>query len=248
MAQVPGKSTRPEKTAMIIARRIVAEVAELGLRPGDRLPAERAMLDKYEVGRGTLRESLRYLELSGALSLKPGPGGGPTLEKPDASHLMDSIALLLQFEQAPFDSILEARVGLEPMNARLAAERISDDQLAVLAASVTRMGDNIRDLDVFHETSRVFHDGLAAASGNVLFSYLIDALSGIFSSPQFANYPLQHRKKDLAAHVEVLAALTAHDPDRAEAAMRAHMEEMAEHLRKRSPEVLAQTVTWKVIQ
>lgn len=245
---MPGKSTRPEKTAMIIARRIVAEVAEQGLRPGDRLPSERAMLDQYDVGRGTLRESLRYLELSGALSLKPGPGGGPTLEKPDASHLMDSIALLLQFEQAPFESILEARVGLEPMNARLAAERITDEQLAALAESVTRMSDNIRDLDVFHETSRDFHDGLAAASGNILFAYLIDALSGIFTSLQFANYPLQHRKSDLAFHVDVLAALTARDPDRAESVMRAHMDEMAGHLRKRSPEVLGQTVTWKVLQ
>ena len=91
------RSNRPQKTAMIVAKRIVADIAGEGVSVGTRLPPEKAMLDQYQVGRGTLRESLRYLELSGVLSLKPGPGGGPTVERPDASHLMDTLGLLLQF-------------------------------------------------------------------------------------------------------------------------------------------------------
>ncbi|MGW0045509.1 FadR/GntR family transcriptional regulator [Rhodococcus sp. NPDC003348] len=243
-----GRSDRPEKTAMIVARRIVAEIARKNLRPGDRLPPERVMLEEYEVGRGTLRESLRYLELSGALSLKPGPGGGPTVEKPDASNLLDSIALLLQFEKASLDTLLEVRMSLEPMNARLAAERITDEQLTALDESVTRMGESLKDLSLFHETSKDFHDILAWASGNALFGYLIDALDGIFEGPMFAGYPLQYRKKDLAAHEKVVAALRARDADLAEEAMLAHMNEMARILRKLGPEVLARPVTWETAQ
>ncbi|MFD1815353.1 FadR/GntR family transcriptional regulator [Rhodococcus gannanensis] len=233
---------------MIVARRIVSEIAKKGLRPGDRLPPERVMLEEYDVGRGTLRESLRYLELSGALSLKPGPGGGPTIEKPDSSNLMNSIALLLQFENASLETLLEARVGLEPMNARLAAEHISAEQLAALQSSVTRMSENIKDLDTFYETSKEFHDGLAWASGNPLLSYLIDALGSLFANPQLTDYSLRHRKADLAAHIEVLDALTAGDPDRAETTMRAHMVEMAAQLRKHAAPILAQPVAWKVAQ
>ena len=64
------------KTAMIVARRIVRDIDRLSLQPGDKLPPERVMLEEYQVGRGTLRESLRFLELQGIISLKPGPGGG----------------------------------------------------------------------------------------------------------------------------------------------------------------------------
>ncbi|QXV99914.1 MULTISPECIES: FadR/GntR family transcriptional regulator [Rhodococcus] len=242
-----ARSGRPEKTAMIVARRIVSEIAAKGLRPGDRLPPEKVMLDQYEIGRGTLREALRFLELSGALSLKPGPGGGPTVEKPDASHLMDSLALLLQFEKTPFDSILEARVGLEPMNARLAAARVTDEHLTAMEAAVSRMDDNIRDINLFHETSKEFHDALAWASGNAVFGYLIDAIDGIFEGPMFSEYPLARRKKDLAAHRAVLDAVARRDPDGAEAAMREHMDELAGFLRKKSAALLNQPITWAAL-
>jgi GntR family transcriptional regulator, transcriptional repressor for pyruvate dehydrogenase complex len=45
------------------------------------------MTQTYEAGRGTLRESLRFLELEGVLSFKPGPGGGRLIEAPDAANL-----------------------------------------------------------------------------------------------------------------------------------------------------------------
>lgn len=91
---------RPMKTAMLVAQRIVADINERGNVVGDRLPPERLMLEKYDVGRGTLRESLRFLELQGVITLKPGPGGGPVVVQPDASSLATSLALLLQFSDA----------------------------------------------------------------------------------------------------------------------------------------------------
>ncbi|GAA4485563.1 FadR/GntR family transcriptional regulator [Rhodococcus olei] len=230
---------------MIIARRIIAEIDRRGLQPGDRLPAEKLMLDEYQVGRGTLREALRYLELSGAISLKPGPGGGPTVEKPDASHLMNSLGLVLQFEGAPFSTIVEARVGLEPPMARLAAERITDEQRVLLAESVAKMGENLRDLEVFLETNKAFHDVVAWASGNALFGLLIDAVDGIFAGVTLGvEYPAQRRARVHEAHTAVLDAIVAGDPDAAEEAMRAHVLELATYLRKKFPDALAKPITW----
>ena len=87
---------RPKKTALILAQRIVRDIHRLRLEPGDKLPAEKLMMEQYDAGRGTLRESLRYLELQGVLSFKPGPGGGPVVEKPGAESLAATLALLLQ--------------------------------------------------------------------------------------------------------------------------------------------------------
>ncbi|MFD4295034.1 FadR/GntR family transcriptional regulator [Rhodococcus sp. NPDC058505] len=244
-----SRSDRPQKTAMIIARRIVAEIDRRGLRPGDRLPSERLMLDEYQVGRGTLREALRYLELSGAISLKPGPGGGPTVEKPDASHLMNSLGLVLQFEGAPFSTIVEARVGLEPLMARLAADRSSDEQRALLAESVAKMGENLKDLDVFLETNKTFHDVIAWASGNALFGFLIDAVDGIFEGVALGvEYPAHRRAKVHQAHAEILAAIDAGDAVAAEDAMRTHVLELTGYLRKKFPAAMAKPITWDAMQ
>ena len=87
------------------------------------------MLEEYQVGRGTLRESLRFLELQGIISLKPGPGGGPVVERPEATSLATSLMLLLQFADAQYRVVAEARVALEPTMARLAAERMTAESL-----------------------------------------------------------------------------------------------------------------------
>ena len=87
---------RPPKAAMLDAQRIVRDALRDNLRPGDLLLPERTMLEKYQTGRGTLREALRLLEFQGVISLKPGPRGGPVLKSPDASHLGSTVVLLIQ--------------------------------------------------------------------------------------------------------------------------------------------------------
>jgi DNA-binding FadR family transcriptional regulator len=57
---------------MAVVQRIINEIAEGRLPPGSPLPREREMLDQYGVARGTLRESLRFLEIQGVITIKPG--------------------------------------------------------------------------------------------------------------------------------------------------------------------------------
>src|SRR5258707_5101191 len=118
---------RPQKVAVHVAQRIVQDVARDQLEPGDLLPPERVMLEKYEIGRGTLREALRLLEFQGVITLKPGPKGGPVLCNPDPSHLASTLVLLMQLKRAPFRSIVEVRVALEPLMSFLATQAIGDD-------------------------------------------------------------------------------------------------------------------------
>ena len=125
----PAGVTRPPKTALVVAKRIIEDIARRWNTVGDRLPPEHLMLEQYGVGRGTLRESLRFLELQGALVLKPGPGGGPIVNHPDAGTLSASLSLLLQFDNAPFSTIMEARSVMEPSLARMAAERMTPEAI-----------------------------------------------------------------------------------------------------------------------
>lgn len=244
----PSPRTRAPKTAMLVARRIVEEIRRSGYGVGDRLPAERLMMEEYQVGRGTLREALRFLELQGVLSLKPGPGGGPMVEKPDASHLSISLVLLLQFENAPFSSIVESREALEPIMARLAAGRMTKAQFGALTESVDLMRENLKDREVFLQTNKDFHEVIAWASANQVFGFLIDSLIGIVDGTSLGvDYPDHRRVAILAAHDRILTALLAHDGDASEEAMAAHMKEYARYLGKKYADVLATPVTWDML-
>ena len=65
---------RTEKISQVIARDIVRQIYDAQMQPGTRLSSEAQMLSEYDVGRASLREALRILEVSGLISMRPGPG------------------------------------------------------------------------------------------------------------------------------------------------------------------------------
>jgi GntR family transcriptional repressor for pyruvate dehydrogenase complex len=238
-------SLRPKKTAELLAQRIVADINRRGNTVGDRLPPERAMLEMYGVGRGTLRESLRFLELQGVISLKPGPGGGPVVQQPDAGNLATTLTLLLQFGNAPFRTIAEARRGLEPMMAQLAAERMGAEHLADLKSSVDTMRDHLDDQSVFLEENKRFHDVIAHGSGNVLFGYVVDALLGILDGSAIGiDYPEVRRKAVHQAHLRIYEAIASRDPAASFETMNRHIDEYVRYAERKFPEVLAAPIVW----
>jgi GntR family transcriptional regulator, transcriptional repressor for pyruvate dehydrogenase complex len=236
---------RPPKAAMLVAQRIVRDVVRGGLRPGDLLPPERTMLEKYETGRGTLREALRLLEFQGVIALKPGPRGGPVLLDPDASHLANTVVLLMQLKEAPFRTIVEVRSALEPMISSLAAERISDESLDDLGGTIDQMRENLGDQHLFLDANKRFHDIIAWSSGNALFGYIVDSLLGIMDGTIIGiDYPSPRRAAILKAHESIYEALRARDEKESEARMRKHIDEYVRYAQRKFPEVLDQVIQW----
>ena len=238
-------ASRPPKAAMLVAQRIIRDVASAGLKPGNLLPPERTMLEKYQIGRGTLREALRLLEFQGVIALKPGPRGGPVLQDPNASHLASTLVLLMQLKEAPYRTIVEVRTALEPMISRLAAERISDEALLELSETIDSMRENIGNQDLFLEANKRFHDVIAWSSGNPLFGYIVDSLLGILDGTVIGiDYPSPRRQAIIKAHDEILQALKARDPEASEERMREHIHQYVTYAQRKFPEVLDQVVRW----
>lgn len=242
----PGAGAhRPQKAAMLLAQRIIRDVAVDNLKPGDLLLPERIMLEKYETGRGTLREALRFLEFQGVIALKPGPRGGPVLQDPNASHLASTLVLLMQLKAAPFRSIVEVRTALEPMTSRLAAERMTGEALAELGGTIDQMRAQLDNQDSFLEANKRFHDIIAWSSGNALFGYIVDSLLGILDGTVIGiDYPGPRRAAILTAHEEIYRAMQERDPQACEDRMREHIDAYVRYAEKKFPEVLDQVIRW----
>jgi len=242
---VTGAAQRPPKAAMLVAQRIVQDAIRGGLKPGNLLEPERTMLEKYQTGRGTLREALRFLEFQGVILLKPGPRGGPVLQNPDAAHLGSTLVLLMQMQAAPFRNVAEVRTALEPMISSMAATRMTDESLTDLRATVDQMRDELDDQYSFLDANKRFHDIIAWSSGNVLFGYIIESLLGIMDGTQIGvDYPTFRRQAILKAHEEIYAALAAHDPEASEARMREHIEAAERYIERKYPQLMEQTIPW----
>jgi GntR family transcriptional repressor for pyruvate dehydrogenase complex len=188
---------------------------------------------------------LRLLEFQGVISLKPGPGGGPVLQDPDGSHLASTLVLLMQLKAAPFRTVVEVRVALEPMISRLAAERMDEGTLDDLGATIEQMRVNLDDQNVFLEANKRFHDIIAWSSGNPLFGYIVDSLLGIMDGTVIGiDYPAPRRTAILTAHDEIHQALISRDPRASEDRMREHIDAYVRYAEKKFPEVLDRPMRW----
>ncbi|MHB1137729.1 MAG: FadR/GntR family transcriptional regulator [Microthrixaceae bacterium] len=240
-----ARPMRSRKTALIVAQRIVDEITAQGLAPGSMLPSEKEMLARYEVGRGTLRESLRFLEMNGVVTIKPGPGGGPAVNDPDSRDLAGSLGLFLQLHGTPFRSIVEVRQTMEPAIAALAATKVQQGHLDRLLASVEAMEAHLDDEESFLAENERFHELVAWASGNPMFALLIASLHWITDGAFLGvDYPERRREAVVAAHRRIYEALASRDPDLARQTMHDHVGEFARYLERYYPAVFDNPMRW----
>jgi GntR family transcriptional regulator, transcriptional repressor for pyruvate dehydrogenase complex len=226
-----------------IARDIVRRIGDEGLAPGTQLPPEAKMLEEYRVGRGSLREALRILEVHGLISIKPGPRGGPTVDQVHTENFGRMATLYFQMDGVTFADLVEARVIMEPTIAALAAQR-RDPQLVSELGRFT--GTSRTDDDEYARDADEFHRLVAVMSGNPVMTLFAQSLTDILrdrlSPPLF---PKSRRGAVLSVHDAIAKAVTDGDASRAEQLMREHMTEYAAYVRRRHPGLMREVVDWR---
>jgi GntR family transcriptional regulator, transcriptional repressor for pyruvate dehydrogenase complex len=142
-----------------------------------------------------------------------------------------------------FRELMDARLVMEPMMARLAAERRGQELVGKLAdPEATHVED---DTTYFHATSD-FHKGVAAMSGNSVLNLLSASLEDIFRDQVSGILsPADERRDVLAVHAAIAEAIANGRADDAEKLMREHMQQYADWVQTRHPNLLDAVVDWR---
>jgi DNA-binding FadR family transcriptional regulator len=225
-----------------IARDIVRRIGAERLPPGTQLPPEAKMLEEYRVGRGSLREALRILEVHGLISIKPGPRGGPTVDQVHTRNFGRMASLFFQMDGVTFRELIEARLIMEPMLARRAAERAEPDLVAELA----RFDHTGRTDEDYLRHAIGFHQVVAFMSGNRIMSLFGQSIADVVHDRvNDSLYPKSRRREVLATHGRIARAIASGDADLAERLMREHMEDYVAQAKRRHPGLMQEVVDWR---
>jgi DNA-binding FadR family transcriptional regulator len=246
MAVSTRRVARGEKVFETVARDIVRRIRAENLPPGTLLPSEAEMLSEYGVGRGSLREALRVLEVLGLITIKAGPGGGPVVSDIDRHAFGRMATLYFHVGEMSIRELMEARLVMEPLMARLAAERRDPTKLAELRAVAERAEQAELGSDAeYLGTSNDLHAVIAGMSGNRILDLFGSALHTIFQGRvRGMLFPVSRRKGVRDVHSRIVSAIESGDADLAESLMRQHMIEYAEYARKRHPALFDEVIDW----
>jgi len=241
----PPLIDRAIKTSERIAAAIVSEIISLELKPGDRLPNEAAMVEQFRVGRGSLREALRILEVHGLISLRSGPGGGPEVIAVNPRDVARTFSLYLHLSRATIRELTEARLFLEPMIARMAAETREPGGMKRLQEALDYEASIPKGDPRYIFAGNNFHYVLATMSGNAVIDLMATALKELYTSRVVGGGLVNDldQEKLRGDHRRIGMAIIEGDPEKAERLARQHTQY---YLGKvvRIPGFAESTITW----
>ncbi len=233
---------RTQKTSERVALDIVHDIVAQGLRPGDRLPLEAAMVQQYHVSRASLREALRLLEVQGLLHLKPGPGGGPVVGTVEAAHLARTASLYFHLEASTYGDLFRTQVLLEPVCAHEAA-RHPDRRTAMkpFYDATTPTGE-----PEYRRHTAGFHQTVYRLAANGVLTLLTEVVTHIVTDHVVATMdPVVMRPAILAEHATLARAIAAGHAEHARQLMTAHFQAQHDYYREHWPARLHELVEWR---
>ncbi len=213
-----------------ISEQIIDQIYSLiisgNLKPGDKMPSERKLSEKFEVSRNSIREAIRILEMLGFLVSKRGDGTYIAEMSEDIfeGYVSDHN---INFKDVNVYEAIEARLMVEPRIVRLAAKRRNLKQLQILKKLVENIeGEEKEEKD---NANLHFHRMLAQASQNsaleATLNFLINYSKEVAKKSHRIddNYFPYRKKVKTKEHRNIVKAIEEKDADKAEQLMYEHL-------------------------
>lgn len=195
------------------------------------LPSQDDLCQQLAVSRTVVREALQQLQSQRLIVVSQGKR--PRVRPVDSQAIAEGISLVMQRSTATLFDLAEGRLLLETEIAFKAAENAQPEHISRLATNIESMLA-AESLEQRVAADIAFHSELAAASGNAIYRFLLDALAELLRESRRRTIGLGGVEPALAGHREILAAVLRHDRAAARDAMRRHLEASVQDLREAS--------------
>ena len=232
----PVALRRPRGLVTEIVESLAASIRAGDIKPGDKLPTEAAIMTRFDVSRTVVREALSKLQASNLVATRHGIGTF-ALEQVDPKTFQISAADFATVNDVI--SVLELRISLETESAGLAAQRRTETDLLAMQQALDAFENSIKHDSDAAPSDFQFHLEIAKATGNRHFAELMTYLGENIIPRTRVNTPARARedrdtylKRVHTEHQTILAAIRTQQPNAARAAMRLHLSNSQERLRK----------------
>lgn len=229
-ARIPVASDKQSLGQQVVSR--VLELIRTGnLRPGDRLPPERELIDIFRISRPSLREALRSLSILGVIEARHG--GGAFVTDLEPRTLLAPLDFYLSLSQSNLDDAFESRRLVEVEIARKAAMNATPNDVQELRAMIKAHTAVLRDPIGFRILDSRFHERLSLIAGNTILQRIAEGLY---------NMGLDVRRRATADpviiaqstedHTGIVEAVSERDSKTAGEMMRVHLHHIEDSTRR----------------
>ena len=199
-------------------------------RPGDKLPAESALGELFQVGRPVVREALRSLENSGLIFVRVGSGGGAFVKKIGSQTLSDTFEGIIRLDQVSMAELTEARLAVEMATLPLAIKNITPEDLEALENNFEEAQISLEQ-GLEEPKNLTFHVLLARASHNPFLFKITEALFRVLATLiREYEYSYQRKKRVLEEHRALFRLLKAKEYEALEKALENHIKASVKYL------------------
>jgi len=212
-----------------IYRKMVTHLIRGDWSPGERIPPERELCLQLGVGRASLREALKALEIMGMIETRLGDGTYVCQRSEFLSRPL--LWAITSSSEAEAQELVEARKLIEIELSGLAAERATPADLKEIGVHLDQMENAAQDVEQFLRSDIAFHLSVGQASHNSILMNALLLIRNLLQNWIGSTLRIQGvAAKALQQHQRIFLAIAKKDPAGARAAMQAHLQDMANFL------------------
>lgn len=209
-----------------VREQLLAAITHGEFRPGDKLPAESALVAQFGVSRVSIREALRTLKVLGIIDVRHGLGS--FVARGPGERYLEPFASWLQVYRDEVTDLSKVRGAMDELAAAEAASTEDRPRIAPIVDAHTQFEiaseASASDVEALVELDVAFHLAVAEASGSALLTRLLTELNMLFNESRRAAFSIPGRARQSATeHGLIVDAIKAGDPERARQATSQHL-------------------------
>ena len=208
------------------------DIAAGRAKPNEKLGSERTLSQKYQAGRGSIREAIKTLEAIGLVTLRNGRGGGIFVSEVANRQTEKTLYSLLKLEKSNLLESLEFRKMIEPKMAFYAAIRRTKEDLRSLLKSLHQLEKKGGLGDLFSKANLNFHLTIARASHNAFaYSFYQNTIPMLDDTARLVQDVPGQFDLTVHFHEQIYEAIQEKDPQKSEMLMNAHLSQLENDIR-----------------